>query len=153
MWCQAKGFELELQLLVYATFTLYPSHICDPYHSSWQQQILNPLSEARDQTSILLHNSQLVISEPHQELPYVLKILLSSLNNEETRRMVAAVHRRISKSRHIHGWWGMPKWICLIDAQLASVMGGGESIVPHCTKFICMSTENNFLHSYELSVI
>ena len=25
-----------------------PSCVCDPYHSSWQCQILNPLNEARD---------------------------------------------------------------------------------------------------------
>ena len=41
---------LELQLLAYttATATSDPSLICDLYHSSWQCQILNPLSEARD---------------------------------------------------------------------------------------------------------
>ena len=30
------------------------THICDLYHSSWQNQILNPLSEARDQTRNLM---------------------------------------------------------------------------------------------------
>ena len=45
------GAELELQLPAYAiaTATQDPRHICDLYHSSWQQcQILNPLNEARD---------------------------------------------------------------------------------------------------------
>ena len=52
--------ESELQLLAYATVTAMwdLSHICDPYYSSWQGQILNPLSEARDQTHILMHTSQ-----------------------------------------------------------------------------------------------
>ena len=27
------------------------SHVCDLHHSSWQHQILNPQSEARDQTA------------------------------------------------------------------------------------------------------
>ena len=42
----------ELQLLAYATTTARqdPSRVCDPHHSSQQRRILNPLSEARDQT-------------------------------------------------------------------------------------------------------
>ena len=44
------GVELELQLQAYVTTTAMPdlSHICDLHHSSWQCQILNPLSEDRD---------------------------------------------------------------------------------------------------------
>ena len=52
------GVELELQLLAYktamATSTVDPSHICDLDHSSQQHWILNRLSEARDQTCILI---------------------------------------------------------------------------------------------------
>ena len=46
------GVESELWLLAYATAIAMQdlSHVCDLYHSSWQHQILNPLSEARDQT-------------------------------------------------------------------------------------------------------
>ena len=46
--------ESELQLPVYATATATRnlSCICDLHHSSWQHQILNPLSEARDRTGI-----------------------------------------------------------------------------------------------------
>ena len=54
------GVELELlQLLVYATTTAMqgPSRICHLQHSSWQYQILNPLSEPRDQTRILMDAS------------------------------------------------------------------------------------------------
>ena len=42
--------ELELQLVAYATATARRdwSCICDLHYSSWQRQILNPLSEARD---------------------------------------------------------------------------------------------------------
>ena len=47
---QARG-QLELQLLTYATATATqdPSHVCNLHHSSQQHQVLNPLSEARDQ--------------------------------------------------------------------------------------------------------
>ena len=53
------GVELELQLLAYATATAMqdPSCICDLHHSSWQGQIPNPLSEARDQTRVLMDPS------------------------------------------------------------------------------------------------
>ena len=55
------GVESELQLLAYTTATAMPdpSHICDLHHSSWQRQVLNPLSEAQDQTCILMHASQI----------------------------------------------------------------------------------------------
>ena len=46
------GVKSELQLLAYGTSTATwdPSHVCDLHHNSWQHQILNPLSRARDQT-------------------------------------------------------------------------------------------------------
>ena len=53
------GVELELQLLAYTTATEMcdPSRICNLHHSSWQYQILNPLSGARDRTCILMATS------------------------------------------------------------------------------------------------
>ena len=56
------GAESELQLLAYttaATAIAWPhlSCICDLHCSSWQLQILNPLSEARDQTHVLMGTS------------------------------------------------------------------------------------------------
>ena len=54
------GVESELQLLAYttATATRDLSYICDLYHSSWQCQVLNPLSEARDGTRVLMDTSR-----------------------------------------------------------------------------------------------
>ena len=48
--------ESELQLLVYATATAMPgpNRICDLHHSSQKSWILNPQSEARDWTRILV---------------------------------------------------------------------------------------------------
>ena len=50
------GVKSESQLPAYATATATqdPSHVQDPHHSSQQHQILNVLSEARDQTCILI---------------------------------------------------------------------------------------------------
>ena len=50
------GLELELQLVAYATATVTPnpSLTCN-LHQRWQQcQTLNPLSEARDRTCLLV---------------------------------------------------------------------------------------------------
>ena len=53
------GVESELHLLAYtiATATLDLSHVCDLHHSSWQSWIPDALSEARDQTYILMDTS------------------------------------------------------------------------------------------------
>ena len=55
-----QGVQSELQLLAYATIvaTRDSSCIYNLYHSLWQHLILKPLSEASDQTHILMHASQ-----------------------------------------------------------------------------------------------
>ena len=55
------GVESELQLPAYATAmaTQDLSLIFNLRHSSWQRQILNPLSKARDGTSVLMDASQI----------------------------------------------------------------------------------------------
>ena len=52
------GVKSVLQLLAYATATPDTSRIYDLHHSSWEHQILNPRSEARDPTPILMDTSQ-----------------------------------------------------------------------------------------------
>ena len=53
------GFESELQLPAHSTATAVPdlSCVCNQCCSSWQHHILNPLSEARDWTCILMDTS------------------------------------------------------------------------------------------------
>ena len=55
------GVKSKLQLQVHGTATAMPdlSHIFDLSHSLWQCQILNPLSEARDGTHILMDTSRI----------------------------------------------------------------------------------------------
>ena len=50
------GVKLKLQLLAYATATATPDLGCifDLHHSLRQCRILNPLSEAKNQTHILM---------------------------------------------------------------------------------------------------
>ena len=56
------GVESELQLLAYTTATAMPdlSHVCNLHHSSRQRQILNPRSEVRDWTLVLMDASQVL---------------------------------------------------------------------------------------------
>ena len=55
------GTESELQLLAYTTVTAMqdPSRVCDLHQNSWQREILNQLSEARNQTHILMVTSRI----------------------------------------------------------------------------------------------
>ena len=50
------GVQSELQppACTTATATQEPSHFCDLHHSSGPRSILNPLSEARDRTRVLM---------------------------------------------------------------------------------------------------
>ena len=65
------GVELNLQLLAYTTAPATPdlSRVCALHHSSQQCGLLDPLSEARDQT----HNSWFLVgfvsASPRWELP------------------------------------------------------------------------------------
>ena len=52
------GWELQLPAHTTATATPDPSHICGLHCSFWHCQILNPLSEASEQTCILMDPSQ-----------------------------------------------------------------------------------------------
>ena len=55
------GVEWELQLPAHTTATAMPdpSCVCNLQHSSWQRWIFNLLSQARDQTSVLMDTSQI----------------------------------------------------------------------------------------------
>ena len=55
------GVELELQPLAYTTATTAQdlSRIYDLHHNTQPRQILNPLSEPRDQTCVLVDASQI----------------------------------------------------------------------------------------------
>ena len=80
------GVELGLQLQAYATATamLNPSHIFNLHCS----QILNPLSDARDWTHILMDTSRILNPLSHNEnslkIPtYIFKILWLHLQHME----------------------------------------------------------------------
>ena len=75
------GVKLELQLLAYTTTTATampdPSHIYYLHCSLWQRQILNPLSEARDQTRILMDTVGSLTHCTMKEAPLLISRFLS----------------------------------------------------------------------------
>ena len=80
------GIKSELQLPVYtrATATPDPSRVCDLHHSSWQRQILNPLSEARDRTCVLMDTSRLLNPLSHNR---------NSQMSKQTIIKITAMHK------------------------------------------------------------
>ena len=64
------GVELELQLPAYTrgTATWDPSCVCSLHHSSQQRRTLNPPSEARDQTCVLMDACQIHFRWARREL-------------------------------------------------------------------------------------
>ena len=72
------GVQSESELPAYPTATAMqdPSRVCDPHNSSRQCQILNPLSEARDQTHIFMDPIGFATPELWQELQKVFILTL-----------------------------------------------------------------------------
>ena len=68
------GLQLELQLPAYAMATAIPdpSCICDLHHGSQQHWILNPQSEARDGTCILVDARQIHFHRTTAGTPFTL---------------------------------------------------------------------------------
>ena len=96
--------ELELQMLASATATATPdpSCICDLHWSSWQWQILDPLSEARHQTQNLTVTSQIHFCSATMGTPLIylfmylfayLLIYLSSFNCIEMEEITVTFFR------------------------------------------------------------
>ena len=61
--------ELQLPACATATATWDLSCICELHYSSWQHQILNPLSKARDRTGNLIVPSQICFCCTMMETP------------------------------------------------------------------------------------
>ena len=74
------GVEAKMQLMAYTTATATPdlSLICDLHQRSWQSWILNPLSEAGDQTCVSWILLRFISAEPRWEL--LCSIFKTSLN-------------------------------------------------------------------------
>ena len=78
-----------------------PNHICDLYHILWQHRILNPLSEARDRTLILMDTSQILNPLSHNRNSQIGLFLDSVYDNSHGMR----THRNdlIVTGSHLRG--------------------------------------------------
>ena len=106
------GVDLEPQLPAYVTApaTLDPSQICDLHHSLWQCQILNPLSQDRDQTFTLMDTSQVFNLLNHNR-----NSLLKSCKHVQHRSRITeipkllilppVVHQAIYSHCHLYKYW------------------------------------------------
>ena len=97
------GVESELQPLVCTTAaaTPDPSRVCDLHHISWHPWILNPLSEARDRTRVLVCTSWCVTTEPQWELPYFFfKFTFNEWNSDKKRPFVEGTGLPVFSSGH-----------------------------------------------------
>ena len=74
------GVRSEWHLPAYATDTATwdLSHVCDLHHGSWQCQILNLLSKARDWTHILMDTSRILFLCATMGIPCNFFVVLSS---------------------------------------------------------------------------
>ena len=80
------GVESDLQLSVYTAATATPDlrRVCDLHHRSWQCQILNPLSEARDRTRNLMVPSWIHFRCAMTATPIVDNLKSKKRNREKT---------------------------------------------------------------------
>ena len=66
------GVKSKLQLPAYTIEMPNPSHVCSLHSSSWKCWILNPLSESRDRTCILMDTSRVCNSLSYNRDSYTM---------------------------------------------------------------------------------
>ena len=112
--------ELELQLLAYATATATqdPSPVCDLHHSSQQHWILNPLSEARDWTRVLMNPSRVrycwaMMGTPNTLFTFVLRArppVFSCVAKKLANRGNCLLHLQLCMATASIFWLTKYKW-------------------------------------------
>ena len=92
----------------------FPSHICD--HSSQQHWILNPLSEVRDWTCILMDASRVQLTaEPQQDLRVVSTIKYSYHSARINHRNKLRGPRLYILTFHLLSpYWNIVDWQCCV---------------------------------------
>ena len=131
------GVQLELQLPAYttATITRDPSCVCDLHHSSRQSQILNPLSEARDQTCNLMVLSWIHFLWTTTGTPeHILDDIIWAL--DQAMPEVPSISKHNKLRRHNGNSQSYSKYF-ILNKLLTSIWVFSESssfswVVPHC---------------------
>ena len=111
------GAKSELQLPGFATATAKPdlSFICNLHHSTWQCQILNTLSEAKDRTPILMDTSWVHYCWPTMGTPRYHFKELAVLTYWRKFGKFIKVGEKIKTSPTVHSpkhyWLHKPGWM------------------------------------------
>ena len=95
------GVKSELQLPATATATWDPGCVFNLHYSSWQRQLLNSLSEARDQNHILLDTSQVCYCWATMETPllYVYEAFVDGIRTAQTNDQVKSWRFTMGEAR------------------------------------------------------
>ena len=94
--------ELQLPACTTATATQDPSQVYDLHHSSWQRQILNPLSEARGQTWNLMVPNRIHFRCATPGTPRSLSLKLNfSGSSSSNQHLISSDTMPERKQRHI----------------------------------------------------
>ena len=119
---QARG-QIQLPAHARATAIQDPSHVCNLHHSSRQCWILNPLSEARDQTQILVDASWV-----HNLLSHSWNSSVPSYFTLMATQTVATSKVREHAQGHItRRWWNQDlDLVSLASWSLCQGLHGGE---------------------------
>eukprot|EP01106_Pelomyxa_sp_JSP_P012067 TRINITY_DN3260_c1_g2_i1.p1 TRINITY_DN3260_c1_g2~~TRINITY_DN3260_c1_g2_i1.p1 ORF type:complete len:103 (+),score=0.42 TRINITY_DN3260_c1_g2_i1:143-451(+) len=96
-----EGIESKMQLLAYATATAMwdLSHRCNLHHSSEQRQILNPLSEASDQTGFVMDTSWILSPLSPNGISSIESFLTVIPGKQQMK------HKPTVSNQQIQTWW------------------------------------------------
>ena len=134
------GIESELQPLAYAraTATPDPSHVCDLHHSSRQRQILNPLSEPRDQTHNLMVPTQIHFCCATTGIP------LSPLSNLPPGLCIENFFQMLLKSNSYSCFKAQVQWPTSTSCLRCPQSESGESLASSapCTSYLEAAVRN-----------
>ena len=106
------GVQSKQQLPAYTTVIAMQdlSRICDLHHSSLQCQTLNPLSEARDQTCILLDLNWVHYCWDTMETPNFLEDLYFIKASEQNYEVELSINDKRLKMMWVKSWLQYNWW-------------------------------------------
>ena len=89
-----------------ATATRDPSWVCDLHHGSWQRRILNPLSQARDQT----HNLMVPLShDGNSKASSFINFTCTRVDREDVKLKEVVRHKGLFFFNKGKGVWALNK--------------------------------------------
>ena len=126
------------------------SHICSLHHSSWQYQIPDPLSKARDQTLFLMDTSHICSHSAEQELPEL--CFLSTVRDSFfllTSLLILYVDNFLPLLYICHYWWAFSFHNFFVSLGYFSIK---SSFNIHCKADLVVLNSFSFCFSIKLLI-